>query len=102
MISVEEARSLLFDLVKPLPSETVHLAESAGRILAQDVAATRDQPPFAASSMDGYAVKASEVELHAMFKVVGEAAAGQRFGGTLNPGQAVRIFTGAPVPDGAI
>ncbi|EEE37539.1 molybdenum cofactor biosynthesis protein A [Rhodobacteraceae bacterium KLH11] len=101
MISVEDARNLLFDLVGPLPSETVALAESAGRILAQDVTATRDQPPFAASSMDGYAVKAAEVELHAMFKVVGEAAAGQRFDGALGPGQAVRIFTGAPVPDGA-
>ncbi len=101
MISVEEARALLFDLVSPLPAETVALAEAAGRILAENVAATRDQPPFAASSMDGYAVKAAEVELHAMFKVVGEAAAGHRFAGSVGPGQAVRIFTGAPVPDGA-
>ncbi|KIC42837.1 molybdenum cofactor biosynthesis protein MoaA [Ruegeria sp. ANG-R] len=101
MITVEEARSLLFDLVSPLPAETVRLSGAAGRILADNVAATRDQPPFAASSMDGYAVKATEVELHAMFKVVGEAAAGHRFGGTVGPGQAVRIFTGAPVPDGA-
>ncbi|UAB90287.1 molybdopterin molybdotransferase MoeA [Ruegeria sp. SCSIO 43209] len=101
MISVEEARALLFDLVSPLPAETVALAEAAGRILAENVAATRDQPPFAASSMDGYAVKAAEVELHAMFKVVGEAAAGRRFAGSVGPGQAVRIFTGAPVPDGA-
>ncbi len=101
MISVEEARALLFDLVSPLPAETVALAEAAGRILAENVAATRDQPPFAASSMDGYAVKAAEVELHAMFKVVGEAAAGRRFAGSVGHGQAVRIFTGAPVPDGA-
>ncbi len=101
MISVEEARALLFDLVSPLPAETVPLAEAAGRILAENVAATRDQPPFAASSMDGYAVKATEVELHAMFKLIGEAAAGRRFAGTVGPGQAVRIFTGAPVPDGA-
>ncbi len=101
MISVEEARALLFDLVSSLPAETVALAEAAGRILAENVAATRDQPPFAASSMDGYAVKAAEVELHAMFKVVGEAAAGRRFAGSVGPGQAVRIFTGAPVPHGA-
>lgn len=101
MISVEEARGLLFDLVTPLPAEHVPLARSAGRVLAHDVMATRDQPPFAASSMDGYAVKAAEVELHAMFKVVGEAAAGARFDGTVGPGQAVRIFTGAPVPSGA-
>ena len=101
MISVEDARSLLFDLVSTLSAETVPLAEAAGRVLAQDVTATRDQPPFAASSMDGYAVKSSEVELHAMFKLVGEAAAGRRFDGTVGPGQAVRIFTGAPVPEGA-
>lgn len=101
MISVEDARALLFKLVSPLPSETISLADSAGRYLAADVVATRDQPPFAASSMDGYAVKAAEVELHAMFKVVGEAAAGRRFQTKVGPGQAVRIFTGAPVPDGA-
>ena len=101
MISVEDARALLFDLVSPLPAETIPLIEAPSRVLAQDVVATRDQPPFAASSMDGYAVNATEVELHAMFKVVGEAAAGQRFEGTVGPGQTVRIFTGAPVPEGA-
>ena len=101
MITVEEARNLLFDLVEPLPAEPVSLAHASGRVLAQDVAATRDQPPFAASSMDGYAVKSAEVELHAMFKVIGEAAAGRRFDGVVGAGQAVRIFTGAPVPEGA-
>ncbi|WP_419738025.1 gephyrin-like molybdotransferase Glp [Ruegeria sp.] len=101
MITVEDARALLFDLVETLPVETVPLAEAAGRVLSQDVSATRDQPPFAASSMDGYAVKAAEVELHAMFKLVGESAAGNRFDGVVGPGQAVRIFTGAPVPEGA-
>ncbi len=101
MITVEDARALLFDLVETLPAETVPLAEAAGRVLSQDVSATRDQPPFAASSMDGYAVKAAEVELHAMFKLVGESAAGNLFDGVVGPGQAVRIFTGAPVPEGA-
>lgn len=101
MITVEDARSLLFDLVSPLGSEAVPLSAASGRILAQDVSATRDQPPFAASSMDGYAVKSTEVELHAMFKVIGEAAAGHHFDGSVGAGQAVRIFTGAPVPDGA-
>ncbi len=99
MITVEDARALLFDLVETLAVETVPLAEAAGRVLAKDVSATRDQPPFAASSMDGYAVKAAEVELHAMFKLVGESAAGNRFDGVVGPGQAVRIFTGAPVPE---
>ncbi|WP_108858511.1 gephyrin-like molybdotransferase Glp [Ruegeria sp. Alg231-54] len=101
MITVEEARALLFDLVSPLTSETVALSDAAGRILAQDVEATRDQPPFEASSMDGYALKSTEVELHAMFKVIGESAAGNRYTGCVGPGQAVRIFTGAPVPEGA-
>lgn len=101
MITVEEARALLLDLVGPLGAEEAPLAEAAGRVLACEVAATRDQPPFAAASMDGYAVKSAEVERHAMFKVIGEAAAGHRFDGSLGAGQAVRIFTGAPVPKGA-
>ncbi|WP_282118352.1 molybdopterin molybdotransferase MoeA [Ruegeria atlantica] len=101
MITVEEARALLFDLVSPLPAETVALSDAASRVLAQDIEATRDQPPFEASSMDGYALKATEVELHAMFKVIGESAAGNRYTGRVGPGQAVRIFTGAPVPEGA-
>ncbi len=101
MISVAEARAALLDLVRPLETETVPLAEAAGRVLAEPVTAKRDQPPFDASAMDGYAVNATEVELHAMFKVVGEAAAGHGFSGKLGAGQAVRIFTGAPVPEGA-
>ncbi|WP_170458988.1 molybdopterin molybdotransferase MoeA [Ruegeria arenilitoris] len=101
MITVEEARQLLFGLVATMPEEQIALADAAGRVLMRDVKAERDQPPFAASSMDGYALKSAEVERHAMFKVIGEAAAGQRFTGRVGPGQAVRIFTGAPVPDGA-
>lgn len=101
MITVSDARALLFDLVTPLATENVPLAQAHGRILAREVTATRDQPPFAASSMDGYALKRAEVELHAMFQVIGEAAAGHAFHGTVKPGQAVRIFTGAPLPDGA-
>ncbi|WP_170437641.1 molybdopterin molybdotransferase MoeA [Ruegeria arenilitoris] len=101
MITVEEARQLLFGLVATMPEEQIALADAAGRVLMRDVKAERDQPPFAASSMDGYALKSAEVERHAMFKVIGEAAAGQRFTGTVGPGRAVRIFTGAPVPEGA-
>ncbi|MCI5097929.1 MAG: molybdopterin molybdotransferase MoeA [Rhodobacteraceae bacterium] len=101
MITVDDARSLLLDLVAPLPTERVDLVASAGRTLSEDLAARRDQPPFAASAMDGYAMKSAEVELHAMFKVIGEAAAGHAFDGVVGPGQAVRIFTGAPVPEGA-
>lgn len=101
MITVAQALEHLFDLADPLSHETVPLRDAAGRMLAKPVAATRTQPPFAASSMDGYALKAVEADQHAQFKVVGEAAAGHRWTGTLGAGQAVRIFTGAPVPDGA-
>lgn len=101
MISVSEARAALLQLCSVTEVEQVPLAQANGRILAQEVSATREQPPFSASAMDGYAVKRDEVELHAMFQVIGEAAAGHRFEGSLKAGQAVRIFTGAPVPDGA-
>lgn len=100
MISVAEALEHLFALVRPLETETVPLRAAAGRVLAREVAATRTQPPFDASSMDGYALRRAEVEPDAMFKVVGEAAAGHAFTGHVGPGQCVRIFTGAPVPDG--
>ncbi|UWQ30498.1 gephyrin-like molybdotransferase Glp [Leisingera sp. M523] len=101
MIPVSEARAHLLSLVQQLETEQVPLAQAAGRVLAADLQARRDQPPFSASAMDGYAVNAAEVELHAMFKVIGEAAAGHAFQGRAGAGQAVRIFTGAPVPEGA-
>ncbi|WP_223424218.1 molybdopterin molybdotransferase MoeA [Tateyamaria pelophila] len=101
MITVAQALEHLFELADALPHETVPLRDAAGRMLAVPVAATRTQPPFAASSMDGYALKGVEADLHAQFKVVGESAAGHGWTGTLGAGQAVRIFTGAPVPDGA-
>lgn len=101
MITVSKARENLFSLISPLPSESVPLMQAAGRVLVRDAVARRDQPPFAASSMDGYAVKSTEVEQHAMFKVIGESAAGHRYDGVVRAGQAIRIFTGAPMPDGA-
>ncbi|WP_195820464.1 molybdopterin molybdotransferase MoeA [Roseobacter sp. MH60115] len=99
MIPVAEALAHLFALADPMGTETVPLRVAAGRVLAQDVQASRTQPPFHASSMDGYALRRAEVEPDAMFKVVGEAAAGHAFDGKVGPGQCVRIFTGAPVPD---
>ena len=101
MISVDQALDHLLALASPLETEIVGLADAAGRVLAEPAIAQRDQPPFAASSMDGYAIKSAEADLHVQLKVIGEAAAGHRFDGTVGPGQAVRIFTGAPVPDGA-
>ncbi len=79
--------------------ERVALAQANGRVLAEDVAAVRDQPPFHASAMDGYAVRSADGA--ATLKVVGESAAGGGYEGTLQPGDAVRIFTGAALPDGA-
>lgn len=101
MISVDEALSHLFSLVAPLERESVPLQEAAGRILADPATARRDQPPFPASAMDGYAVRADDVTPGARIEVIGEAAAGHGFPGNVKPGQAVRIFTGAPVPEGA-
>ncbi len=101
MISVEEALRDLFALVTPLPSEEVPLRHAAHRVLARDVTARRDQPPFAASAMDGYAIHAADHQQGAVLTVIGESAAGHGWQGTLAPGQALRIFTGAPVPEGA-
>lgn len=101
MISVSQALDALFALARPLGSEGVPLAEAAGRVLVEPVVAARNQPPFAASAMDGYALKGVEAEPGAMFKVIGTSQAGARFEGNVGPGQAVRIFTGAPVPVGA-
>ena len=101
MISVEQALTHVFDLVHPMPVEIVPLGRAAGRVLAQTVTARRDQPPFPASAMDGYAVRDADAAPGAVLTVIGEAAAGSRFAGPVGPRQAVRIFTGAPVPEGA-
>jgi molybdopterin molybdotransferase len=79
--------------------EEVSLAEALGRVLARDVVAKHDQPPFRASAMDGYAVRAADTP--GRLRVVGESVAGRGFAGRVEAGQAVRIFTGAPVPAGA-
>jgi molybdopterin molybdotransferase len=101
MITVEAALAHLFALVRPLEVETCPIAEAAGRVLARPVAATRDQPPFLASAMDGYAVAREAARPGAQFRVIGRSVAGRAFSGTVGPGEAVRILTGAPVPDGA-
>ena len=101
MISTAEALDLLLDLVSPLESETVALRDASTRVLARPVTATRAQPPFSASAMDGYAVSVASIEPGETFAVIGEAAAGHAFDGTVGPGQAVRIFTGAPMPAGS-
>ena len=100
MISVADALSALFALVRPLEVEKVPLARAHGRVMARDVTARRTQPPFTASSMDGYAVAGAEAHPGARFTVIGESAAGHRFDGAVGTGKAVRIFTGAPLPEG--
>ncbi|WP_298557285.1 gephyrin-like molybdotransferase Glp [uncultured Aliiroseovarius sp.] len=100
MITVNEALDAIFDLVTPCGTEDVPLAEAAGRALAAPVTATRLQPPFAASAMDGYALNGVEADPEAMFRVIGESAAGHGFDGCVGPGECVRIFTGAPLPEG--
>ena len=96
MISVDEALGHVFALVTRLESEEVPLRQAAGRVLASDIVARRNQPPFRASVMDGYAVAGD-----GPWRLVGEAAAGRAFAGSLAEGDAVRIFTGSVVPEGA-
>jgi molybdopterin molybdotransferase len=99
VLSLDAAQAKLLGGVVPLPVETVPLDAAAGRWAAADVVATRTQPPFAASAMDGYAIRWTD--LPGPWTVIGEAAAGRRFPGTVGAREAVRIFTGAPLPDSA-
>ena len=101
LISIEEALARLFALCPVLAAETVDLRAAADRVLAAPVVARLTQPPFAASAMDGYAIREVDHRAGAVLTVVGEAAAGRGFGGAVTDGNAVRIFTGAPVPEGA-
>lgn len=100
MISVEQALAEVFSLVEPSETEEISLIEASGRVLRQPVTANRDQPPFDGSAMDGYAVRAP-FAAGASFKIIGQTAAGKRFEGRVGDGEAVRIFTGAPIPEGA-
>src|SRR5437868_7885031 len=102
MISVEEALARLLAPLVALPPEQVSVGDAVGRVLAEDVAARRTQPPFAVSAMDGYAVRADDVaKVPASLLIVAEIPAGAGYGGTIGAGEAARIFTGAPLPAGA-
>jgi molybdopterin molybdotransferase len=101
-LTVDEALARILDGVAPTAVEAVVIEAAHGRTLAEPLTALLTQPPFAASAMDGYAVRAADVaRLPARLEVIGEAAAGHPFAGAVAAGQAVRIFTGAPVPPGA-
>jgi len=103
LLPVAQAQERLFGKAAPIQrAETVPLADAAGRVLAEDLTARLTQPPFDASAMDGYALRQEDAaEPGAILKVIGVSAAGRAFGGRVAKGQAVRIFTGAPVPEGA-
>ena len=102
MLSVEDARARILAAIEPLPAEVVSVERALGRVLATDVTARVTQPPRDVSAMDGYAVRAPDVAAApARLRVIGEIPAGGDFGRAIGPGEAVRIFTGAPLPEGA-
>jgi molybdopterin molybdotransferase len=102
LMPVETALDIILKSVRPLQVETIALGKALGRVLAVPIYAKRDQPPFAASAMDGYAVQYADViALPANLKIIGTSAAGHAFKGKLRQGTVVRILTGAPLPSGA-
>ncbi|MEM8708882.1 MAG: gephyrin-like molybdotransferase Glp, partial [Actinomycetota bacterium] len=102
MIPLDEARSYVLDRIVRLGSVPVPLADAAGLVLAADVVADEQVPPFANTAMDGFAVRAADVaSIPVTLDVVGTIAAGSTLDGEVGPGQAARIMTGAPMPAGA-
>jgi len=97
MLSVEDARARILDGVLPVATEIVSVADAWGRVLAEPVSARVTQPPADVSAMDGYAVRTGGLSL----RVVGEAPAGHPWTGTVGDNEAVRLFTGSVMPDGA-
>ena len=98
MISVSEALEKVLGLCAPLETEVVSLRKAHGRVLAKAGIATRAQPPFASSAMDGYGIREEDSIQGKTLKLIGESAAGHGFEGEIAPGACIRIFTGAPVP----
>jgi molybdopterin molybdotransferase len=101
MISVDEARERILAALHPTSAEIAALANAWGRVTAAPLIARLTQPPADVSAMDGYALRSADGTLDATLKVIGSAPAGHPFNGTIGPGQAVRIFTGSVVPQGA-
>lgn len=99
LIPVAQALARVLAAAKPLEAEEVALTHAFGRTLAAPLVAGRTQPPFANSAMDGYALRAADAG--ARLRVVGESAAGRALAGAIGQGEAARIFTGAPLPEGA-
>jgi len=101
LLPIEEALARIFARIPAPIVESVPLASANNRVLVSPLIAAHNQPPFNASAMDGYAVRAADVVPNQPLKLVGTSQAGQRFVGLMAPGQCVRIFTGAPLPIGA-
>ncbi|UKJ72914.1 gephyrin-like molybdotransferase Glp [Azospirillum brasilense] len=106
MLQVGEARARILAAFTAMPAETVPLPDALGRVLAEPAAARLTQPPFAAAAMDGWAVRAADIvpasaDAPVTLRRIGESAAGHAFAGAVGAGEAVRIFTGAPLPAGA-
>ena len=102
MKTLEEARAEVLEGVKALEPESVSIWDALGRVLAEDVVAASDVPPFPNSAMDGYAVRGSDVaQPGSVLTLIGELAAGQVALSVVGPGQALKIMTGAPMPEGA-
>jgi molybdopterin molybdotransferase len=103
MISVAEALArVLASAPKPVGHESVTIEAALGRTLGSDLSALRTQPPFANSAMDGYALRAADIaDVPTRLRIIGESAAGRAYPGTVGANEAVRIFTGAPMPQGA-
>ncbi|NYZ16967.1 molybdopterin molybdotransferase MoeA [Azospirillum sp. RWY-5-1] len=105
-LPVEEALARILDGLRPLPAEIVPLTDGLGRVLAEPVVARLTQPPFANAAMDGWAVRSADLasaseDRPVRLRRIGESAAGNAYAGTVGPQETVRIFTGAPMPDGA-
>lgn len=102
MLSLDEARRHIVDILQPTENVSLALSDASGRILAEPMVAQCTQPPFPASAMDGYAVRSIDLgDTPVRFRFGGESAAGHAFAEMVEPGMAVRISTGAPLPDGA-
>src|SRR4051794_15007987 len=102
MTEVPEALATVLDRVRPLAADAVALGPAVlGRVLSEDVASDIDSPPYAKSIMDGYAVRSADVQGPTTLTVIEEVAAGRMPTRAVGPGQATRIMTGAPIPDGA-
>ena len=102
MVSVEQALEIVLRETPALAAEEVPLDDALGRVLARDVIADRDLPPFDRAAMDGYALRAADaLEAPTALEIVGEVRAGEWPALAVGPGQALRIMTGAPVPEGA-